>query len=131
MNSPLHIDSPLPEQPEDSEFLLQLPEDFDYKKATSVANQTLSEKIRRGLPVIGAEVIVAIKNALNITSAATVSNPKIRNTEMKQTTVITNAILEAQAMTGYPSPEFIIFKLQERRSRLKELLASKSEVKPE
>jgi len=105
--------SQLPESPEDSRFLLEIPDDFDMTGACL----RLQEMYKDPITEIKAGLVAAIKIVLKLKS-------KRANDEVKATRVILNAIDESQKLCGYTSPETILMLLKTRRNRVKELLAS-------
>ena len=97
---------PLPEKPEDSEFLLDLPEDFDYYAAT-VRTEALIGSLTGKFNV---HLLSAIKESLHMPMAPV---------NKSATIVILNAIEETKEMCGFASPEIIFSKLRQRREQAK------------
>ncbi len=102
----------LPERPEDSRFLLGIPDAFDYEQAAGRIYKYLAGSSGN---VINAELVSVVKNALHL--EGTIGN-------REATVVILNAIAEARAIAGFPSPELFIASLQERRARVKALFST-------
>ncbi len=104
----------LPETPEDSRFLLDIPEDFDYGQAELRIQGCLQRVMDSSRQAINAELVSIIKIALGLegTSGQSVA-----------TRVILNVIAESKAICGFESPELLIASLRKRRERVKELLA--------
>ena len=98
---------PLPEKPEDSEFLLDLPEDFDFYAAT-VRTEALIGSLTGKFNV---HLLSAIKESLHM--------PIVVPVNRSATIVILNVIEETKEMCGFASPEIIFSKLKQRRARAK------------
>ena len=96
----------LPEKPEDSEFLLDLPEDFDYRAATVRAEELIGSLTGQ----YNLHLLSAIKESLRM---------PIIPVNRSATTVILNAIEETKKLCGFASPEIIFSKLQQRRKQAK------------
>lgn len=96
----------LPEKPEDSGFLLDLPEDFDYYAATVRAEKLIGSLTGQ----YNLHLLSAIKESLHM---------PIIPVNRSATTVILNVIEETKKMCGFASPEIIFSKLRQRREQAK------------
>lgn len=111
---------PLPETPEDSRFLLDIPEDFNYDAAVgkireAIGSSVMSEK--EGM-VRGAEVVVAVKQHLGLTGYAGNS---------AATRVILNVVDEVSREYGAVSAEIVVGRLRTRRLALQMAATGKGE----
>ena len=102
----------LPEEPEDSRFLLALPEDFDYPAACRSVEREILD-FRR---ITNVHLLSVVKTALKMQASPEDSPAK---TEKASTTVILNAIEESKRLCGYPDPDLIFGLLRQRRYALK------------
>jgi len=105
--------SSLPEKPEDSKFLLDIPDDFDMEGACL----RLQDMVKDPISKYNAGLVAAIKIVLNLKFSDARS-------DMKASIVLLNSINEAAQLCGYISPETILMFLKVRREKIKELLGS-------
>ena len=96
----------LPEKPEDSAFLLVIPEDFNYEAAC----KSVQERINKNRCEVNVELVAAVKGALWL---------PVEPVDKSATIVILNAIEESKRLCGYPDPDLIFKLLQQRRKALK------------
>lgn len=99
---------PIPENPEDSRFLLDIPAGFDYAGAVDKIRKAIGSSVMGGSEgmVRGAEVVVAVKEHLGLPCYAGNS---------AATSVILNVVDEAIEQYGVVSAEIVVTKLRARR----------------
>lgn len=102
-----------PETPEDSRFLMDIPEDQDMTAACLRLQDKLTQIIENMHMQHRVFLLTAIKEVLGLEGYTGNSNA---------TMVILNAIRETEDMVGFPSPEIILQLLSIRRKKYKELL---------
>jgi len=102
----------LPEEPEDSRFLLAVPEDFDYLAACKSVEGEINDYRR----TTNSHLISAVKAALKL--PAKTAN-EARTVDKATTTVILNVIEASKRLCGYPDSGLIFSLLRQRRNALK------------
>lgn len=110
----------LPETPEDSRFLLDIPEGFNYDAAVDKIREAIRLSVMsegEGM-TRGVDVAVAVKEHLGLSGYTGNSTA---------TNVILNAMLETKEQYGVVSVEIVVGKLRTRRFALQEADAGKGE----